>query len=1374
MTSLFSRGLARASGRALLHARGQRTWPASYKYKSNSTMKVIYALVPGLVLFLCIRSCVCQIYVTGSGHDSSRCLLGHEAFPCRTLNYAFQHGVNASGSGSVEYILFQEVYQLNESFSFREMSNFTMLCNGGGKARIECTFPGPQQAPHGTPHRTHHKAPPHEYEHREAGVAFVNVSSVHLESIDFVGCATVQNSTSMNYSLAASSHPKLSTVAVGVYFSLCRDVTLLDISVVKSSNATGVVMYNTAGTVTVVNGVFSNNSNGILPGGGGFYVEFSYCSPGDNGCFESTSPEAGNNITGSKYMFYNCSFNWNKASASDGASSDVSFILPYQYNHVAFGRGGGLSVFFNGNAANNTVNVLNCNFVGNTALWGGGLFSECHDRAAGNRVYVYEAVVADNRCPYDSLQGTGGGGMRVGHYVYREAAAGNGNSVALESCRFFNNSALDGGGLSISSTLQDTHANQVGSVSVQNCSFIRNYARLGLAVHVALFPYLIDGLGFHVVISNSLFERNFQRLTSSSYQTGAGAVYINGIRVKFIDSILFLSNCQSALSVVDTWVDFGDCRSEFYNNSGLNGGAISLLGGAAIILNNNTSFNFTNNHAVYSGGAIYNLYIQKEDLFVYPNCFLHHEDYFILPQNWTAKFTFRNNSAVLSGSAIYTTSVYSCARAGGSGVSNLNEVFCWNHNWDYDDKNCSKYIYSDVGSIKIPNHTITATPGRTFNLQLEMFDDYNHSITDQTVLTAYTPNSDVAKVSSGYEYVADGVISLMGGENLLIDLQLNTVGTRTWHVSVEVELQNCPPGSYLNEGVCDCPHVNATFASNIQCTGNQSDLVTQLRNGYWIGYCCNDMLVVALCYHGFCEHKSKVEFLPLPQKLDNDSLCREFRTGIMCGECIDEHGPAVNSEKYDCVPCSNRNLAANISKYIFCVYFPLFVFFMAIILFDIRLTSAPANAFILFSQLINGDFDLMADGEIPLDGYKYKFLQVLYFPYRIFNLDFFVDYLDPFCFSSSMTTLDVIELEYLVAFFPLMMIMFVLLFLKLREKVFHRCCSNRQGYNWRWLNWLCNRDLSLTHSFAAFMLLSYNRLCLTSTRLVNSNPLYDKYWNEVHPQRSYYYGELSVSDTRYLQYYIPAYLVFATFIALPPIVLLGFPVIIFEKLIMRFSCLRRLYPADKIHILMDTFQGCFKDNMRYFASAYFIFRLLISVIYIEISTWLAHFVIQQIVCILFLIFIAIFQPYKQPWSFVNYVDIIVFATFTVMNTLSIYLLFLASVPGYTPSDTIFYLQSFIGLLPLVYMVSYLLWCYLSPHWSVFKTYFCCCLTKTRMPQSRIDHSLLNAEMENEAYRQLLGRAEEENTYQPPDKATVQEPNYGSLNFDNDNVRAATL
>ena len=196
----------------------------------------------------------------------------------------------------------------------------------------------------------------------------------------------IHNSTGRNLS-DTESPSTLLKFTVALYFQLCDSVSLSHVTVTNSFGM-GVIMYDTTGKNLISNSEFSNNvaQDRITPGGGGFCIEFTYSTPGD-----FCAPSSLHHNTGSRYDFTKSTFIGNVA---DHISINVpTFIIPYACNHDAFGKGGGLALFFKGSASDNTVRLSNCTFQNNTAVWGGGLYVEFHDAAMGNVIEIESTIL---------------------------------------------------------------------------------------------------------------------------------------------------------------------------------------------------------------------------------------------------------------------------------------------------------------------------------------------------------------------------------------------------------------------------------------------------------------------------------------------------------------------------------------------------------------------------------------------------------------------------------------------------------------------------------------------------------------------------------------------------------------------------------------------------------------------------------------------------------------------------------------------------------------------------------------------------------------------------------------------------------------------
>ena len=1320
-----------------------------------------------------VLSCVTLIsgrfvYVDpNTGKNTVDCLSSNSQMkPCKTLNYAF-----ANCSNNTSFILSSGVHYLTGPLpTFLEMSKLSFIGSNDADNRttINCMDD-------------------------LSGLAFQNVAGIFFSNLTIYNCSSIRNSTSKNFHKFAEKEVySVYVFRVGLYFFNCADVTFDFVTVDQSPYGTGVVMYDTFGQNRISNSNFTNNCAQDNPGGGGFYVEFTYCIPGDENCDRNSSNVVSyfSNNTEANYSFNNCSFVNNKAHSGDSIATNSTYIVPHRADHVAFGRGGGLSIFVKGNASKNFFHVFNCTFCNNSALWGGGLFVEFHDDTFNNTVLVEYSTMTNNFCNFKPDFGTAGGGMRIGHYVYgSKIYLGMGNYVRVFNCTFDSNAALDGGGLSISPTSEDVAPDRVAHIDIVNTTFNNNIGKLGAALHVDRFVMVLEGFILSVTLNNCTFHQNsidyitylqnHSDMKYNAFQTGAGAVYINQVPVSFVIAACFSMNYGSAIAAVGTGLNFSSCMAHFCHNTGNKGGAIALLGGAYIIVDDETNFMFKNNKAKLFGGAIFNQYIERENLIFYSNCFIRHVNKYLRPEFWGTNFTFHNNTDKNQKrfSAIYTTSILPCSWAGGSGISkNKKSIFCWNDTtWDYEPGNCTSQIFSDVGNIsQVTNSSVEAFPGKQFTLPVTIVDDLGNSVENVTVFSA-TKNSGASNVF----FVWDKQVILNGLENTSFSLVLDTLSERVWELNFDVEFQPCPPGFKMNSSVQSCVCAGR-YVRALDC--DQDQFKASITENNWIGKVeGNDSnYFVSFCPPYYCSSTQVI--LPNNSAAINDKLCApNNRNNTMCGECIEHFGVAVNSRIYECVNCTSSNMGRNLVKYIAAVYIPLIVVFTLIILFNIRLTSGPANAFILYCQVISGTFELDADGQIAVSDITGNVtahnLDIAYKGiYGVFNLNFFEQFVENLCLGF-FNTLDVFLVEYSVALSPLVMIIIVLIVFKLSEYCSRcfKCRKSRQRISR--ISSVKNKQSlssSILPAFAAFILLSYTKFSIISAHMLLSQPLFDENGVSSGSSRVYYAGQFSTDSYEYFPYKTIAYIVYCTFVVIPPILLLDFPRRIFEKAIGQFDCLWKYYPADKIQIFLDTFQGCFKNKMRFFAGLYFVFRLVINTAYIFTHIWFDQFLVQQIACGIMVALLAICQPYNDNYKIFNTVDILIFTNLGIINSLSNYFLSLSSFSNSTLPQLALALQYILLYLPLVYMIVYLICYNLSPYKQQIKQGcvkpFLCVLHKFKRRDSvnwlhtfaadqasqTTDHGGEHERSEGvlDEEEALLQRAQERNLYRPVTKTVV--------------------
>ncbi len=1152
---------------------------------------------------------------------------------CKTLNYAFETERN-----NTRYLLSTGKHYLNTSLSLTNSVYLAIIGSGlsYNDTVIQCTY-------------------------HESGLSFNRSSSLCIANVSLVNCSFNTGVTNENahwYSNRAA-----------LFFFNCSNVSLSDIRISYSSNASALVMLDTVGVNKVTSSRFDHNG----PSGHGVHVH--------------TSEKCNSNST-IKFLFQFCLIDDN----SVVNKGDNESCVPLRRHYYTNTYGGGMSIVLQSNRTRVQMCIENSRFIRNKAKCGGGLFLNIEYSSVNNDILLRNCVFHNNSCSHKKIV-TFGGGIRLEH-LNSNSTQGN-NNVTLDNCTLSNNRASSGGGLSISPIAHTNMKEDLLRIEIRDSSFIENRGNAGTAVCVSLLALRIQTTPPTFIISNTDFTRN--RLEASEravYHNGVGAVYTNKVPISFKCNIQFTENTGSALAVVGTYVAFINSTANFTRNHGANGGAIVLLGAADLIVDDCSDMIFDSNHATLQGGAIYNAYIEQENLNAYFNCFARPVEP-IHPEQWKASFTFTNNSAAISGKTIFSTSILPC-RLNGS----LN-ILCLPKQWLYyrngTKVNCTHEITTEPGRINTLQNDIATIPGKVSSLHLRVFDDLGHDVTNLTVFAAYVkPNSSIS-VDSQYSYISGETLVLNGLHGSKAKVHLYTIGGRSWHVHFNASLLNCPPGfvpsTDNSSSKCVC-HKNYTYRETLECS--QTRFESFLSSGYWMGRLKvnesigENPLVITLCPSGYCKNKKGMKFnVTTVEGLRN--ICKDS-SGISCGVCNSGYGHTVNTDIPTCIDCKKEKMAIHIVVYIFTVYAPLLILFSCMTIFGVRLTTGGANAFIFYSQVISSNFNIDADidGHRKLD-HSTVLKKAYRLPYGLFNLEFIENICSPFCISSDLNALDVLQLDYGVALTPLAMILIVLVCLKLRK-----CCkrvapsqvtTTAENFLTKWKS-----GENLLHAFAAFWMLSYTKLGLTSAYIIRSNPVYNATGSRVESNRVYFAGQFAMTDEEYqLKYFFPAIIVLVI-ITLPPLFLLHYPIIWFEKCLICCPRLWKHYPADKVHILLDIFQGCYKDNRRFFAGFYFLFRYSINIVYISTYDSTQRFMSQQIVCTIFIVLVAVCWPYKEELNFLNYVDLLILGNLAVINALSFYIYFkLNGQPGELKASTAFTIQNILVFIPLLYMICYLVW-----------------------------------------------------------------------------------
>ena len=1212
---------------------------------------------------------------------------------CKTLDHALQisHGL----SSVVIYLAAPgEIYYLNSTYNVTNQHNICF--NGNGSLypiipMVKCS--------------------------ENVGLSFVNSSNISFSNVEFFNCGSVQNSTSKDFSKGTSKLHFL-TLRVGLYFYNCTNVSMHQIHILNSSQATGVVMYDTDGKVEICNSTFANNSvqkHNNQSGGGGFAVEFTYCKPGDSTCNDTYDPFYKRNAN-SSYFFLNCTFRENQA--INPVPKHTYNIKVSRYNHAASGQGGGLSIHIKGDAKNNSFILSDCQFFKNSATWGGGLHIEMDDNSTNNSIRISSCNFSNNSAARILEQQdtyTGGGAIDIittPHYH---------NRLHIKDSKFVYNQALEGGAIYFLIARQASF-DQLLEVAIINSLFNSNGARLGSAMVITNFPIFPSGFLPEVQICNCNFSSSHHPFrTLPKHAVGLAAVYVSEIPVSFQNNTIFHKNRGSALVAVGTVLKFTDTQTaHFSGNHGIDGAAITLLGAAFILIGPNTRMIFDGNTALRFGGAIYNRYISEEHLKSTADCFLRYSQPLIEPDSWTAHFSFSDNKAHVGGCSIFTSSIIPCMWNSGS---NRSEPFHWKY-WHYEQKD-TKCKHSEI--FTEPNNFNSSVPdwyildpfgiypGHAFTLPLSAYDDLGNNVTNNTIYSAQMLDKDsksVAKVEPGFTYVASNYMSIAGKPGSDIKLQLQTEGSRTMHVVLNLTIRNCPPGFVCDENdkdcnsmdlvahhiKCQCPTERYMYRGHLKCSAKR--FLSKIDFQHWYGPVYFKELNLTLPLMGrvplsYTDTQSiavTVGTIDLPRDIDkvDDKVCNSgnlSRTGILCGECIEGYAVAVNSRRFECVPCNANTTSPGefikyLCAYVVLTYLPITIFFLLTIFLNIKLASSAAAGFVLYAQTISDGYFLY-----PLAPHGVaRIIQTIQMTiYGISNLESFAFLMDPFCLNKNFTTLHIFCLDYAIAVFPLVMIVIIYLFFKCKALSYKCNCQKKRRTNSIQRSTssvtasqrsYCRKP-SLIHAFTAFMLLSYSRFGLASMKTVIITELFDAQ-GTTKDHRIFLAGHLSFNDHYFLfPFGILAIFVLVFVVFLPPLLLLG-PIQFIDWLAdkPKFGFIRRFWPSITIHTFLDTFQG-YKRNRRFFAGLYLLFRLARAIIHSFAPDILSVYIIQLLLILVFLVLVSLLRPYANERY--NYVDTLLFLNLGILNTLAIY----------GASTHVF--ESILVTLPLIYMICYVIW-----------------------------------------------------------------------------------
>ena len=463
---------------------------------------------------------------------------------------------------------------------------------------------------------------------------------------------------------------------------------------------------------------------------------------------------------------------------------------------------------------------------------------------------------------------------------------------------------------------------------------------------------------------------------------------------------------------------------------------------------------------------------------------------------------------------------------------------------------------------------------------------------------------------------------------LLLLVTLTSPLTTAQQVSSDYGVENCSKPWYVWQNTCHC----SLFLKSIVSCSNGS----QIKKCYCMTVDEHNKTVVGTCPYTCGKLQLyDIDFNQL-QHVCNDTWNRQDR---LCSQCIANHGPLVYSYGMECIPCSPK-VVRNSIVYFLVSFLLLTVFCLVIITLRISGARPPMSTFILVSQVMSAPQYMslifvpnqkqFRSSHFVSHNVHDSCWKIFAASFGLWNLDILRSFYPQMCLSPNMSTLQAKFVEYIVALYPLVILLVVFFCVKLYNhgyRVIFCLCRPVTTFLAR-LRQTVNVQASLIDAFATFIILSVNKVGYTSFIILQPMHLFSPTGNFT--LHTYIDPTLAYFGQEYLPYGLMALFLTIVLILIPLLLLFIYPLRSFQTFLNN-----RQWQCSTLHVFADSFQGCYKDgtngtrDYRWFAGLHLLLRFIVVFFYEVSNYYRVNAVLMVISIALYMGLLAVFHPYKK-------------------------------------------------------------------------------------------------------------------------------------------------